>query len=142
MTGAQFALFFLAVLYLTFVHYSAVMNLQRARDAGKLTWLQKPFAYATLGVGLVLDLILNVLASVIVLGTYPRSWLLTGTLIHFKRTGPKGPPALGSGPTWRRVLNVIDRVCAPWHYWVATVVCAQLLDSLDPHPSGCHCRTD
>lgn len=112
------------VVYLTFVHYSAVMNLQRVRDAGKLTVIQRPFAYAALGIGLVLDLTLNVLVSVLVLWTYPRHWLLTGTLVHFKREGPGH--------------SAIKR----WRYWVASTICAELLDSLDPHPSGCHCRTD
>lgn len=113
----------LLVVYLTFVHYSAVMNLQRARQAGKLTTLQKPLAYAALGVGLVLDLALNVLVCVFVLVTLPRDWLLTGTLIRFKRAGP------GAG---------LQR----WRHWVATTICGELLDSLDPHPSGCHCRID
>ena len=115
------------VVYLTFVHYSAVMNLQRVRDAGKLTVIQLPFAYAALGVGLVLDLTLNVLVSVLVLWTYPRHWLLTGTLVHFKREGPGD-----------KYWNLYRR----WHFWVATTLCAELLDSLDPHPSGCHCRID
>lgn len=118
------ALIALGVVYLTFVHYSAVMNLARVRNAGKLTTAQKPLAYLTLWVGLLLDVTLNVLVSLCVLFALPRNLLLTGTLIRYKRAGPHG-----------------GRL-ARWRCWVANAVCRELLDSLDPHPSGCHCRVD
>lgn len=118
------ALLILALVYLTFVHYAAVMNLQRVRDAKKLTRLQIPFAYAALALGLVLDVLLNVMACLLVLWVIPRDWLLTSTLIRFKRTGPG--------------MTRITR----WRYAVACWVCEELLDTLDPHPSGCHCRID
>lgn len=112
------------VVYLTFVHYSAVMNLQRVRDAKRLTVLQLPFAYAALAVGLLLDVMLNVLVCVLVLLTVPRDWLLTGTLIRYKRAGAG------------------DSRLSRWRHWVAITICGELLDTLDPHPSGCHCRTN
>jgi hypothetical protein len=108
----------------TFVHFSAVMNLQRARDTNKLTKLQRPFGYTALGVGLILDVTLNVLACIFVLWTLPRDALLTMTLIRYKRNGP------GTSRLSR------------WRYKVSSWVCAEMLDTLDPHPSGCHCRID
>lgn len=119
-----YALLILALVYLTFIHYAAVMNLVRVKDANKLTRLQVPVAYVALAFGLVLDVLLNVLACLLVLWVIPRDWLLTSTLIRFKRAG--------SGMT--RITR--------WRYAVACWVCAELLDTLDPHPSGCHCRID
>lgn len=118
-----YAALILALIYLTFVHYAAVMNLQRVRDAGRLTRVQFVFAYTALGIGLVLDVLLNLVVCLVML-TIPRDWLVTGTLIRYKRKGP-GASRL-----------------ARWRCAVAVWVCGQLLDSLDPHPSGCHCRAD
>lgn len=123
MTYVLYALGVLALIYFTFVHYAAVMNLQRVRDAGRLTPWQLGFAYAALGVGLGLDALLNLVACLVML-TIPRDWLVTGTLVRYKRRGP------GTARMTR------------WRYAVAVWVCGQLLDSLDPHPSGCHCRID
>lgn len=108
----------LLIVYLTFVHYSAVMNLQRVRNEGKLTLAQKPWAYVTLLVGLVLDVALNLIACFFILLVLPRDWLLTGTLIRYKRAGEG------------------------WRFKISSWLCSELLDTLDPHPSGCHCRTD
>lgn len=118
-----YVLIALALIYLTFVHYAAVMNLQRVRDAKRLTRWQLGFAYAALGVGLLLDALLNVLACLVML-TIPRDWLLTLTLIRHKRSGPG--------------VTRLSR----WRYWLSIWICEKLLDSLDPHPSGCHCRID
>ena len=118
-----YALGIIALIYFTFVHYAAVMNLQRVRDAKKLTREQFVLAYAALGVGLVLDALLNVVACLL-MGVLPRDWLLTMTLIRYKRKGPG--------------KSFLTR----WRYAFSVWVCSRLLDSLDPHPSGCHCRVD
>lgn len=104
------------VVYLTFVHYSAVMNLQRVRDAGKLTVIQRPFAYIALGIGLVLDFLLNVAVCTLLFVELPREWLVTARLIRHKRAGQG------------------------WRFRLASWLCTNLLDNLDP--KGCHCRTD
>lgn len=106
----------LLLAYLTFVHFAAVMGLQRAREAGTLTRAQKPLAYIALVIGLVLDFLLNVAVCTLLFVELPREWLVTARLIRHKRAGQG------------------------WRFRLASWLCENLLDNLDP--KGCHCRTD
>ncbi|MBP8135494.1 MAG: hypothetical protein KAY10_04225 [Rhodoferax sp.] len=70
----------LLLTYALYVFYSAVMNIKRVRDAGKLTTFGKVLGYPTLIIGLVLDLAVNVLVMSIVLLEIPREWTVTSRL--------------------------------------------------------------
>lgn len=97
----------------TWLFYLAVMHLKPHRDA--LHPIARAHAYALLGVGLVLDFVLNVLIGSILFAKPPQDWLLTGRLQRYIRDpGEKA---------WRRAL-------AAW-------ICRHLLDQFDP--SGNHC---
>lgn len=70
----------LGLTYALYVFYSAVMNIKRVRDAGKLTTFGKVLGYPTLLIGLVLDLLVNVLVMSIILLEIPREWTVTSRL--------------------------------------------------------------
>ena len=70
----------LVVTYALYVFYSAVMNIKRVRDMGKLTKLGMAFGYPTLVIGLALDLAVNVFVMSIVLLEIPREWTVTSRL--------------------------------------------------------------
>lgn len=106
-----------AVLYLVYEiwnHYVAVMHLKHLRDEGKLTKEQMPLAFASLGIGLFIDFLVNVLVCTILFLELPREILVTSRVTRHKYHG-KG---------WRQKL--------------ATWICEKLLDTIDP--SGCHCK--
>lgn len=77
------------VLYALYVFYSAVMNIKRVRDAGKLTTMGKVFGYPTLVIGLALDLLVNVFVMSIIMLELPREFTVTSRLKrhHAKSTG-------------------------------------------------------
>ena len=66
-------LFYIAVIYATWVFYTSVMCLRRARDEGRITPVIRPVAVLTLYIGLILDMILNTIMSLPFL-EFPR-WL-------------------------------------------------------------------
>lgn len=107
--GASFAL-----IYILWLFFLAVMNLQRARDAGTLSrpayWMGLPLLYA----GLALDFTSNMLPVSILFLELPRELLVTARLRRH----------IHDGSGWRKQL-------ARWF-------CANLLDVFDP--SGCHCK--
>lgn len=75
----------LAITYGLYVFYCAVMNIKRVRDMGKLTKLGMAFGYPTLIIGLVLDLVVNVLVMTIILLEIPREWTVTSRLKRHHR---------------------------------------------------------
>lgn len=56
-------LFYFAVIYSTWIFYTSVMCLRRARDEGRFTPVIRQVAYLTVYVGLVLDVFLNTIMS-------------------------------------------------------------------------------
>lgn len=100
----------LGIVYGTYVHYLAIMHLAKFRD--RLTLSQKIFGYAIYGVGLVLDIVLNLLLSLLLLQV-PRQLLVTSRLSCLKTE-------------------------AGWRGKFARWVCYDLLDPFDP--KGEHCR--
>lgn len=66
--------------YALFVFYAAVMNIKRVRDAGKLTKLGMAFGYPTLAIGLLLDLLVNVLVMTPLLLELPQELTVTARL--------------------------------------------------------------
>lgn len=83
-------LLYLGTLYATWVFYTSVMCLRRARDEGRFTPVIKPVAYMTLYIGLVLDVFLNLIMSLPLLE--PPHWfqgefLLTARLTRLMKNG-------------------------------------------------------
>jgi hypothetical protein len=101
----------LAVTYALWIFYLAVMTLKRARVAGQLSPLAFALGVPVLKVGLVLDVLVNVLVMTVVLVEPPREWLVTTRLKRHNRVG-RG-----------------------WRYKFANW-CEQFLDPFDP--SGDH----
>jgi hypothetical protein len=103
----------LGVFFATFVFFLAVMKLRTARDMGVLKDAPKiiiAFAYTALGIGLALDVLLNLLLSVVFV-ELPHEWLTTDRVIRLKQFG-----------------NDWQKSCARW-------MCKQL-ENIDEH----HCR--
>lgn len=67
-------------LWLLWVFYLAVMNLKRARDAGTLSKTAYIMGLPVLAIGLLLDLVVNLLVMSIVLWEIPREATVTARL--------------------------------------------------------------
>lgn len=105
------ALYGFLSMYALWLFYLAVMNLQRARDAGTLTKPAYCLGLPILYIGLALDCFVNLTVLSIILIEPPHEWLVTSRLErHFH----------GSG--WRQSVAI----------WFAV----NLLDTFDP--SGKH----
>jgi hypothetical protein len=76
----EYTLWSIAITYLLYVFYSAVMNIKRVRDMGKLTTFGKVLGYPTLAIGLVLDLVVNTLVMTFILLELPRELTVTSRL--------------------------------------------------------------
>ena len=64
--------------FITWIFYLAVMNLIAHRD--KLGRVAKAHAYLVIGIGLVIDALLNLVFSLLVFWDRPRAKLLTGAV--------------------------------------------------------------
>ena len=111
--AAVFTAWALTVLYVLWLFYLAVMNLKRAKDAGTLTRTALFFGRPILFVGLLLDLVANLLVATVVFVDMPDELTVTARLKRYVREQPG---------TWR------GRLAA----WFA----AEMLDTFDP--SGKH----
>lgn len=99
--------------YLLWVLYLAVMNAARARDAGTLTKPALALAMPVLGLGYLLDALVNLTVCTVLFLELPREVLVTGRVSRLQK---------GTG---KRAA-------------IARWMCANLLDPFDP--SGCHCK--
>ena len=104
---------FIPACWLMWLIFVAMMRLREVRDAGKLTLAQKILGYPVLFFGLALDFILNVIVGSLVFLELPREMTLSARLWR-----------LSNGDGWRRKPALAIRV--------------NLLDSIDPSPSGVH----
>lgn len=112
MTAALWGLGVYLVLLVTWIFYVAVMHLKAKRET--MSPVAKVNAYVALIVfGYPLDVIANVIASLLVFQRLPKAWLLTGTL------------------KWWIASD--DERRAKW----AGYICRDLLNPFDP--SGKHC---
>lgn len=108
-----FLIFSLLGLHTLWVYYLAVMHLKVARDRGELIGFVRYPAYFTLGVGLLVDFLMNVIPCSIIFLELPREKTVTSRLKrHINSEG------------WRSDL-------AAWF-------CMNLLNRFDP--SGNHCK--
>ena len=99
-------------IYALWLLYLAVMNLQRARDAGTLTRAAYCLGLPILYAGLMIDFLVNVIVLTFLFFDLPREWLVTARLTRYAK-----------GEIGRR------RSIALW-------LAANLLDTFDP--SGKH----
>jgi hypothetical protein len=76
----EYTFWSIAITYLLYVFYSAVMNIKRVRDMGKLTTFGKVLGYPTLAIGLVLDLVVNTFVMTLILLELPRELTVTSRL--------------------------------------------------------------
>lgn len=107
------AAYCLLTLWMLWVFYLAVMSLWRAQKAGTIGKAAFVPGYATLAIGALLDVLVNVTLMSIVFLELPSQWLVTQRLKYHNLHG-RG---------WRQKL-------ARW-------ICKNLLDAFDP--TGCHC---
>ena len=90
------------------VMFVCIMRLQMLRDAGTLTLGQKLLGYPTLAVGLLLDLLINVVVCTVLFVELPREFTVSARL-------------------WRHSNQVRG-----WRKRLALALRSQLLDSADP----------
>lgn len=114
MPYALYALYSVVSLYALWVFYLAVMNLKRAHDAGTLSKLTLALGMPLLFVGLLIDLVVNVLVATVVMLELPRELTVSERMSRLVKrdTGWRG-----KGACW---------------------FCAKFLDLFDP--SGKHCK--
>jgi len=106
------AAYSLALAYLLWVFYLAVMSLKRAKDAGTISKFALVMGYPVLFFGLLIDLFVNVFVFTVLLLELPRELTVTARL---KRHGTQGG--------WRGDF-------ARWF-------CESLLDTFDPSGDNC-----
>lgn len=97
--------------FFTWGMYLAVMNLMAARKTMPL--VTKLFAYPLAAIGIIMDVLINIIVGTILFLELPKTWLLTARLqSHLDDTG--------------------------WRGSIAVWICANLLDPFDAR--GYHCR--
>lgn len=102
------ALKVILAVYLLWVHYVAAMRLMQVRDEGKLTGAMKAFGYPAVGIGLLLDFIVNTTVATVLFLELPREFTVSARLTRHSE----------DGPGWRKKLALAIRV--------------GLLDNIDP----------
>lgn len=110
-----YALYVLLALWLLDVFFLAVMSLFRARAAGTLSLPAKVLGYPILLVGVLLDLLVNVVVLTVVFVKLPEDWMVTKRLYRYSQYKDG----------WRKAT-------ALW-------ICSKLLNPFDPDQRG-HCR--
>lgn len=83
----EYILYTLLSIWLLWVFYLAVMNLSRARNAGTLSTAAYIVGYPVLIVGLLLDLIVNVIVLTIIMLELPKETTVTSRLKRHSRKG-------------------------------------------------------
>lgn len=115
------------LLFATWLHYLAIMSLQRAHRSGGIPPWAYRFGMLVLGIGYLLDFLSNVLPLSVLLLEPPCEWLVSARVARHQRCNADWAQAHW---LWRWLLR--------WRYAVARWACGQLLDPFDP--SGCHCK--
>ena len=101
----QFIVFSYLLMLVTWLFYIAIMHLRMVRHS--LHPFAKVNAYILLFVGLILDVLLNVIVATVLFKELPKEWLLTDRLKRLKREG-----------------NMYQKAVAYW-------VCEHLLNQFD-----------
>ncbi len=109
----KITLYVLGLVWLTWLLYIAVMAMKRVKDAGKATIPMKVMGYPILLIGVLADVLLNVIVCSVLFAEMPKEWFVTTRLNR-----------LNDGTDWRARLS----------NWIAV----NLLDAFDP--SGKHVK--
>ena len=110
-----FALWAFLGTYALWLFYLAVMNLQRAKEGGTISRAALWLGYPLLAIGLLIDLVVNVLVFTVVFLDMPRELTVTA-----------------------RLARLIHQQPSRWRGRAALWFCKEFLDTFDP--SGRHCR--
>lgn len=78
------------LLNLTWAYFTAIMRLRQLRDAGRIRFKDNPalwcFAWPNLIVGLVLDVLVNIVVATPVMMELPKEFLTTARLIRWNHS--------------------------------------------------------
>lgn len=97
----------LLTLYTLWFFYLAVMNLKRAKDAGTMTPVAKFLAYGIVLPGAILDVVVNVLAT-IPFWDIPKEWTLSQRLSRYYVEGSDNWRSKAAEYIARNFLNTFD----------------------------------
>lgn len=111
----------------TWLHYLAIMSLQRVRNAGGLAPWAYRFGVPILVLGYLLDFLSNMVPLTVLMLEPPREWLVSARVSRHRRESSAWLEACGP----RRWLM-------RWRHAVSVWACSNLLDPFDP--DGCHCK--
>jgi hypothetical protein len=111
----EYALYGFLITYGTWLFYLALMNVKRAKDAGKITRVVYVLGYPLLLVGLILDFLCNMLVFTVIMIEIPQELLVTTRLS-------------------RHICN------DTWRGKIAKWFCVNLLDQFDPSGKHCKCK--
>lgn len=70
--------------YLLFVHYAAIMRLRDLRDSGLLTKEAAFFGYQALGVGYVLDFLINIILCTVLFAEPPKELTVSARITRWR----------------------------------------------------------
>jgi hypothetical protein len=101
-------------MYICWIFYLAIMNLQRARNANLLTPIAYKFGLPILYTGLLIDFLVNIFGLTIMFLDLPKEWLVTSRLTRY----------------WNGSIG--------WRHSLAHWYAINLLDNFDP--SGKHIK--
>lgn len=107
--------FWLFYLFLFFGLYILVMGVYRAHLAGRLTPALYALTAPWVAIGLLMDVVANLLIATFIFLEPPREWLVTTRLTRYRA----------------------DEPLVSWRYRWACWICDHLLDVFDP--TGNHC---
>lgn len=94
--------------YSLWLHYLAVMNLKRARDAGMLTKTTTALGTPLLFRGYLLDVYVNVLVMSALLLEFPRELTVTARLKRHDKDAPRGAWSRKVVQWFRPLLDPFD----------------------------------
>jgi hypothetical protein len=99
-------LYSILLVWVLWIFFVAAMRLKQVRDAGKLTTAMKAFGYPAIAIGLLIDLLVNVVLGSAVFLELPREYTLSARLWRHSTegTGYRQKVAL-----WLRV-NLLDAI--------------------------------
>lgn len=82
-----FVLLPVLLIYVLYVYFCAITNLQRVYEANKLTLVGKFLAYPTVAVGMVIDVFVNATLGTIIFLELPKEWTLSLRLKRYINAG-------------------------------------------------------
>jgi hypothetical protein len=99
-------LYSILLVWVLWIFFVAAMRLKQVRDAGKLTTAMKAFGYPAIAIGLLIDLLVNVVLGSAVFLELPREYTLSARLW---RHSTEGAGYRQKVALWLRV-NLLDAI--------------------------------